>query len=329
MPRPPRIEYEGAVYHLTSRGNGRQVIFHTDEDRRRFLQQLQDNLKTFAVELYAFVLMSNHYHLLVRTNRANVSRFAQRLNTSYGLYYRYKHRKPGHVFQGRYKTKLVDGDEYLLRLTRYIHLNPVKTKKAEGRPKKARVAMLEAYAWSSYPGYVAVQGAVPWVNYRVLKRYGRSWREARRRYKAYTHAMVMESDEPLTALLGANAYAIGDEEFLGQVEERLKLRRRGEERDRDLDLPEEEIGFEEIDRVVSKEYGVPTEALKAHGHVAGEAKVMALELAARLSGRTQRAIGRYYGGISSSAVAMMRQKIRKGGSGLQARAEVLQEKLDS
>lgn len=327
MPRAPRIEYAGAVYHLTSRGNGRQVIFRTDADRRRFLRQLEDNLDTFDVALYAFVLMSNHYHLLLKTRRANLARFAQRLNTSYALYYRYKHGRPGHVFQGRYKAKLVKGEDYLLRLTRYIHLNPIKTKEAQHLPMDRRVAALEAYRWSSYPGYRSAADALPWVDYEVLRRYGRSWTDARRRYRAYTRAMVLGSDEPLKAVLGANAYAVGDDTFLEEIGEALKARRRGDARDRDLALPQDEVDFDAIDRAVAKEYGLAPERLKAHGHVAGEAKAVALDLAARLSGRSQREIGNYYGGIGSAAVAMMRRKVKTAGHRLQSRVENLRRKL--
>ena len=323
MPRPPRVEYEGALYHVTSRGNGRQVIFHSDRDRLRFLDQLQDNIETFGVELYAYVLMSNHYHLLVRTRHANLSRFVQRLNTSYGLYYRYKHARPGHVFQGRYKAKLVEGDEYLLRLTRYIHLNPVKTREADGLTREERVERVESYAWSSYPGYAREARALPWVKYDVLKGYGRSWGEARRRYKAYVHAMVMESDEPLREVMEESAYAIGDEEFVRGVERTLRGRWKGGSGHRDIDLPEERVSLDEISRAVAARYGVEMERLKEHGHVGGEAKVMALELATRVSGLTQREIGAYYGGIGSSAVAMMRRKVRAGTAALQARLHSL------
>ncbi len=123
MPRPARINFPNATYHVTSRGNGRARIFVSDDDRNRFIQQLRDNLDTHAVVLYAYVLMENHFHLLVRTPRANLSQFMQRLNTSYALYARYKHRKPGHLFEARFKAKLVQDEKYLLALTRYIHLN--------------------------------------------------------------------------------------------------------------------------------------------------------------------------------------------------------------
>jgi REP element-mobilizing transposase RayT len=126
MPRPPRIDFPDAVYHVTSRGNGRADIFHSDEDRQRFLAQLGHHLHHCAVDLYAFVLMDNHFHALVRTPRANLSRFMQRLLSSYALYARYKHHRPGHLFQGRFKAKLVEDEVYLLAVTRYIHLNPAK-----------------------------------------------------------------------------------------------------------------------------------------------------------------------------------------------------------
>lgn len=312
MPRPPRIELEGGVYHLTSRGNGRQDIFHDDEDRARFLDQLRDNLETFEVVLYAYVLMSNHYHLLIRTRRANLARFAQRLNTSYGLYYRYKHDRPGHVFQGRYKAKLVDGEEYLLRLTRYIHLNPIKTGAARKLLPDERMKRLEGYRWSSFPGYGLQKRAVEWVDYGVLRYYGRGPVEARRRYRAYVRAMVMENDEALREALRANAYAVGETPFVEDVERRLKARRTGGARDVDVDLPCDRVGLDQIDRVVANEYGVDIGSLKRHGHAAGEAKLMAVELAVRATDLTQREIGCHYGGIGSSAVAMMRRKMRDG-----------------
>jgi REP element-mobilizing transposase RayT len=95
MPRPPRKSFEGAKYHIAVRGNGRQDIFLSDEDRRRFLDQLKDAAEKDGVRVYAYVLMSNHYHLLIETRRANVSAFMQRLNTAYGMYFRHKHKRPG------------------------------------------------------------------------------------------------------------------------------------------------------------------------------------------------------------------------------------------
>ena len=125
MARPWRILYAGAKYHVTVRGNARQEVFHEERDYLRFIEQLSDGLEKDEIILYAFVLMSNHYHLFVETKHGNIQRFMQRLNTAYSMYHRYKHNQPGHCFQGRYGAKLVKGDDYILRLTRYVHLNPV------------------------------------------------------------------------------------------------------------------------------------------------------------------------------------------------------------
>ncbi len=120
MPRPPRTEFADARYHVTSRGNARQTLFFTDKDRERFLLQLEDNALTYGIELYAWVLMRNHFHLVLRTPRGNLSRFMQRLNSSYSLYFRYKRRKTGHVLDGRYKARLIEDDEYLSAVTLYV-----------------------------------------------------------------------------------------------------------------------------------------------------------------------------------------------------------------
>lgn len=309
MPRPPRIEYEDALYHVTSRGNGRQVLFHTDEDRQRFLSQLQDNLESYGVVLHAWVLMSNHFHLVVRTPRANLSRFMQRLNSSYSLYYRYKHGKPGHVLGGRYKAPVIEDDAYLLAVTRYVHLNPVKTKDMEKRSGQERVRYLEGYGGSSYPGYVNGKASQEWVNYGVLQEYGRDLKEARKRYRAYTHAGVLEDDEPLRALMREGAYAIGSGEFVEQVERELAKRATGGPGDADVALPWRGIGLEVIDEEVARRYGMKEEDLREHGRKAGLGKAVAVELAARWSGATLRAIGQHYGGISGQAVGMIRKRI--------------------
>ena len=118
MARHLRLEYEGAIYHVTARGNERGVIFQNDRDRERFVEKLEELVGVHHVRLYAYVLMDNHYHLLVETPRGNVSRFMQQLNTSYTMYYNMKRGRVGHLFSGRYKAKLVCGDEYMIVIPR-------------------------------------------------------------------------------------------------------------------------------------------------------------------------------------------------------------------
>jgi len=312
MPRPPRKQFSGALYHVTSRGNGRGRIFFDDSDRERFLSQLQDCLENYSVGLYAYVLMSNHYHLLVRTAHPNLSRFMQRLNTSYALYSRYKHRKPGHQLEGRYKAKLVQGDEYLMTLTRYIHLNPVKVKAVRNRGKAELKRYLEAYRWSSYGGYRDKRRGEAFVNYGILKTLEADPQRARQRYRAYVQGCLMEDDSELRRLLDRSSYGIGDEEYVDGLEEEIRGRKSGAARDRDVSYPGERIPLGRIDDLVATEYVTEVEALKAHGRrkKTGTAKLAAIELACRLSGMTQREIGEYYGGVSSQAVSAARKRAK-------------------
>ena len=311
MARPPRIDFPDALYHVTVRGNGRARIFFTDADRTRFLDQLRDNVQTAAVVLYAFVLMDNHFHLLVRTPRANLSRFMQRLNTSYALYARYKHRRPGHQFESRFKAKLVEDDTYLLALTRYIHLNPIKTAAGRGLSRAERVRLLESYRWSSYPGYVAAQESLDFVSYDVLKLYSPRLATARRQYRAYTHACLLEDDRPMLEALQASRHAIGGDRFVEETERRLSARRTGQSQDADVTLPHITCPIERIDTAVAAHFGLGPEDLKRHGHASGPAKFLAVELACRLTGWTQREIGAHYGPITSAAVSTIRRKIRE------------------
>lgn len=141
MARPLRIEYEGAVYHVTSRGNARQDIFVDDEDRYAFLEVLGDTVERFAWMCHAYCLMSNHYHLLIETPHPNLSRGMRHLNGVYTQRFNRRHGRVGHVLQGRFKSILVEKESYLLELARYVVLNPVRAK---------MVRSVRHWPWSSY-----------------------------------------------------------------------------------------------------------------------------------------------------------------------------------
>src|SRR5512139_4048541 len=126
MTRPLRIEFPGALYHVTARGNERKPIYRDAEDRQRFLQRLAGVVETYKLAVHTYVLMRNHYHLLVQTRMANLARAMRQLNGVYTQDFNRRHHRAGHLFQGRYKALLVDKDAYLLELSRYIHLNPVR-----------------------------------------------------------------------------------------------------------------------------------------------------------------------------------------------------------
>lgn len=146
MARPPRIIYEGAFYHVTARGNDRKKVFLSRADYEKFLSYLKDALLKYGVILHGYALMTNHYHLIVETPRANLSSFMHAIASGYTTYFNMKRKRSGHLFRGRYKAILVDRDGYLLELSRYIHLNPVRATLVE-RP--------EDYPYSSYRSYLS------------------------------------------------------------------------------------------------------------------------------------------------------------------------------
>lgn len=298
-----------------------------DDDRRRFVCQLANNVQTHAVILYAFVLMDNHFHLLVRTPRANLSQFMQRLNTSYALYARYKHDKPGHQLQSRFHAKLVQDEGYLLAVTRYVHLNPIKVMKCGRLSSPERAKQLESYPWSSYPGYVAKRKAQEFVCYDVLREYGSTLAAARHQYRVYVLRCVTEDDQLLFGAMRASRYAIGADSFVEETKRRLENLRTGKVQDKDVSLPSLTIEIDKVDAYVAADYRIAAADLKEHGNRSGPAKDVAVELACRLTGLSGRAVGMHYGGISAAAVSNIRRKVREGPADLLIAVDRVMERI--
>lgn len=145
MARPCRLQAPDCLYHITCRGNDRRKIFLNEADFKKFIEYLKKAKERFKFHLYAYCLMSNHCHLLLEITEANLSRIMQYLNASYTIYYNIKHKHCGHLFQGRFKSILVEADSYFAELTRYIHLNPLRA---------GMVDNPEKYPWSSYKAYL-------------------------------------------------------------------------------------------------------------------------------------------------------------------------------
>ena len=177
MSRPLRIEFAGAVYHLTSRGNARQDIVNDDTDRRTFLALLAHVVDRYGWRCHAYCLMDNHYHLLVETPRPNLSQGMRQLNGRYTQAYNRRHHRVGHLFQGRFKAILVEKDAHLLELCRYAVLNPVR---AQAVPHPQR------WAWSSYGATAGETEAPAWLTTDwVLGQFGARVHVARQRYQAF------------------------------------------------------------------------------------------------------------------------------------------------
>ncbi|MDP7420761.1 MAG: transposase [bacterium] len=145
MPRKPRIHYPGAVYHVILRGNAGQNIFFDTADRYKYFHLLQEGIERFNHSIHAFCLMSNHVHLVIQANDIPLSRIMHNLNFRYTAYLNRRMKTSGHIFQGRYKAILVEADNYLLELIRYIHNNPVVA---------GIVMSPDNYRWSSHSVYI-------------------------------------------------------------------------------------------------------------------------------------------------------------------------------
>ncbi len=177
MTRPLRIEYAGAVYHVTSRGNERKPVFKSDQDRLNFLNTLQHVNKRYNWICHAYCLMGNHYHLLIETPDGNLAIGMRQLNGVYTQLFNRAHGRTGHLFQGRYKSILIQKDSHLLEVCRYVVLNPVRAKMVETP---------EAWKWSSYRATAGREARHPCLTIDwVLGQFGRKQALAEKEYRKF------------------------------------------------------------------------------------------------------------------------------------------------
>ena len=180
MSRPLRIEYPGALYHVTARGNARSHIYRDDTDRKDFLTILAGVVKRFGWVCHAYCLMGNHFHLLIETPKPNLSRGMRQLNGVYTQHFNRRHRRAGHLFQGRFKAILAERDSYFLELARYIVLNPVQAKLAKSAAH---------YPWSSYRATLGTAPAPQGLTVDgILEHFGKTRPTARKRYAEFVQA---------------------------------------------------------------------------------------------------------------------------------------------
>lgn len=209
MARPLRLEFVGALYHVTSRGDRREDIFEDDNDRETFLAILGDTCRDYNWVCHAYCLMSNHYHLLIETPDANLSKGMRQLNGVYTQKFNRAHSRVGHVFQGRYKAILVDKNNYLLEVARYIVLNPVRAQ---------MVRSIRDWRWSSYRATAGLVAAQEWLDIHwLLAAFGRQKSKAIDSYKLF---VAEGKDQPSPWRQLKNQIFLGDDTF---VEKHIKL----------------------------------------------------------------------------------------------------------
>lgn len=305
MSRPLRIEFEGALYHITARGNEKKSIFLDDWDRKKFKEIIQKVLKQSGAIVHCYVLMFNHYHLLLETPRGNLSEVMHELNTTYTVYFNRRHNRVGHLFQGRFKAILVEKESYLLELSRYIHLNPVRA---------GLVKYSEDYKWSSYPVYLEIVEKEGWVERNwILNQFNSTNRKSVEIYKKFVEVgATFQLESPLK-----DVYAqviLGKEEFIEKIKVFVND---SNNNSRDKNIPSlkiinnlREINLDDITEVMNKFYKIDIKEVvmkKTHPNIYRQ---IAIYLIRRHSDEKTRKIGEYFGGIGESAVGIAFKRIR-------------------
>lgn len=210
MARQLRIDYPGAFYHVYSRGNQKQPIYVTDDDRSFFLNLLRRAHERFGVIIHAYCLMPNHFHLALETPADHLSRMMHFLITSYTVYFNKKHDRHGHLFQGRFRAILIEAVVYARELSRYIHLNPVRARLVESP---------EDYCWSSYRCFTGQAAPARWLDiYMILKLFNDDLTKARTVYAAYIRE-GMGLETPRALVESAKRGILGSEEFIARIKE--------------------------------------------------------------------------------------------------------------
>jgi putative transposase len=282
MARPLRIEYEGAHYHVTTRGNERKAIFRDDIDRRKFIELVAGAVEQFDLRIHAYVLMDNHYHLMVESGQTGLSRALRYLNGVYTQSINRRHKRAGHLFQGRYKAILVEKESYLLELSRYIHLNPWRVKSSIDPMK---------YPWSSLGYYLATRAVPPWFTVtEVLSRFGKKGKQG---YREFIEEGIRQGIRTPWEDIRGQA-VMGSEEF---IKEAVSRHCAGRGKKAKIARRRELVAFrpEAILATVGKYYGITAEEIVRRGWRYTEARYVAIYLMRRYGFMGLREIGERVG----------------------------------
>jgi putative transposase len=242
MARPLRIEHVGGWYHITARGNERRALFRDERDRTHFLELLGEMVERFSVGLHSFVLMDNHYHLIVKLKDSNLSRALQWLNLSYSAWFNRRHDRSGHLFQGRFKSILFSAPASALEVSRYVHLNPVRVGRLGlGKPQRSamragvaprpspqqvqeRIGRLRSYKWSSYRAYVGLGACPAWLDCGAIMGLNQGTQtQQRQHYRHYVESAVREGLDTLGLWADLKeSVVLGSAQFVQSLREHLR-----------------------------------------------------------------------------------------------------------
>lgn len=319
MTRPLRIDLAGGWYHVTARGNERKAIYYDDRDRMHWLALVEEMSEAHGVRVHAYVLMSNHYHVVVQTPRANLSRAMQWLNVSYSIWFNKRHRRAGHLLQGRFKAIVMNAEEWALELSRYVHLNPVRIERLglnkasqklmraglSGKPEaevvRERIRELRAYRWSSYRAYSGLAKGPVWLDCASVQAMigGRAGRRQRAAYRRYVEDAVREGLEETPWEQLQAGVALGGAEFVGRIRSQVRGDAKEQPGLRELKgVP----SFQQVRGVVEEIKGDRWENFRDRKGDWG--RDLALYLARKRCGIGLRELGAAVGGVGYTTVSM-------------------------
>lgn len=302
MSRPLRIEYEDAWYHVMNRGAAKQATFLNRAHYELFLEVLEEVVQRFQIEVHAYCLMPNHYHLLIKTPHANLSKAMRHLNGVYTQRFNKACDRDGPLFRGRYKAILVDQEQYLTRLSRYIHLNPVKAN---------LVRKPERYTWSSYPYYHDPKKQPDWLTCTdVLERFGQ--RKAREAYADFV-AEGIDADIDKFYTGSMSVPILGGKQFTNKVTRSyLDHQPDSEIHQHKATLKKQLPSIEDVFQSVATFYELSMKELLARvPREKNRPKALAVQLAVKKAQASYRDIAEFIGDISYPAVAKMIARLRE------------------
>lgn len=249
MSRPLRLQFPGSLWHITARGNNRQRTFLDDDDRRFFLNLLGECVERFRWILTAYVLMPNHYHLVIQLTETTLSKGMRQLNGSYTQHFNWRHERVGHLFQGRFKGLLVDKEEYSLELLRYVVLNPVRADITHTP---------DSYEWSSHRAVLGATPAPRWLAVDdVLLHFGPTRDIALPLYRRFVDEGITRRESLWDGIVGQ--IYLGGEEWIDEVRERIALKPRSEDYPRCQKLP---YSMDDVITCVARTFSVPEERIR-------------------------------------------------------------------
>jgi putative transposase len=294
--RPLRVGFPGAYHHVTARGVTGQDVFLTEEDRRVFLSGLGEAHERWDIVVHGYCLMTNHIHLELQTLRGELSRAMQWLLQRHATHMNRTHRRAGHLFQGRFKSALVEAESHLHELTRYIHLNPVRA---------GLVLRPEEYEWSSYRAYVGLADRPAWLDVAsTLSRFGATRAAQIRWSRAFVGSGAPE--DPMRR--AAHGAVLGTPGFVERVRQALGERAADPEVSR-LQEARARPSLATLFQTVARGYRVDAESLRRKGRRRNEARDVAVYLARRHGGIPLREIGEFVGDLGSAAVSLAHRRI--------------------